>query len=71
MVKNTGFEKSLLPADYFDVMTSDIPFGNFKIHDPAYNKHNLNIHNYFIAKSLDTIKPEGCSSLHYHYLYNG
>jgi N12 class adenine-specific DNA methylase len=59
IVKNTGFEKSLLPADYFDVMTSNIPFGNFKIHDPAYNKHNLNIHNYFIAKSLDTIKPGG------------
>lgn len=59
IVKNTGFEKSLLPTDYFDVMTSNIPFGNFKIHDPAYNKHNLNIHNYFIAKSLDTIKPGG------------
>ncbi|MBZ2164167.1 N-6 DNA methylase [Alteromonas stellipolaris] len=58
-ITNTGYEKVVLPNDYFDVITSNIPFGNFKLHEPDYNHLNLSIHDHFIAKSLDKLKPGG------------
>ncbi len=58
-ITNTGYEKAVLPNDYFDVITSNIPFGNFKLHEPDYNHLNLSIHDHFIAKSLDKLKPGG------------
>ena len=45
--------------DFFDIVIGNVPFGQYKVNDPAYNKLNFNIHNYFLAKSLDQVRPGG------------
>jgi N12 class adenine-specific DNA methylase len=54
-----GFEKTVLPKDYFDLAISNVPFGDYKINDPEYNALDLRIHNYFFARSLDQVRPGG------------
>lgn len=58
-IKVDGFEKVSMPDNYFDMAIGNVPFGNFKLNDPRYNKLNLPIHNYFFAKSLDKVRPGG------------
>ena len=55
----TGFEKTNYPDNFFDVVVGNVPFGDYKIYDPKYNKYNFRIHDYFIAKSLDQVRPGG------------
>lgn len=55
----TGFEKTKYPDNFFDVVVGNVPFGDYKIFDPKYNKHNFRIHDYFIAKALDQVRPGG------------
>ena len=55
----TGFEKTNYPDNFFDVVIGNVPFGDYKIFDPKYNKHNFRIHDYFIAKALDQVRPGG------------
>lgn len=55
----TGFEKTNYPDNFFDVVVGNVPFGDYKIFDPKYNKHNFRIHDYFIAKALDQVRPGG------------
>ena len=45
--------------DFYDLAIGNVPFGPYKVHDPAYNKLNFNIHNYFFAKALDQVRPGG------------
>ena len=45
--------------DIFDVAVGNVPFGNYKVNDRAYNKLGFNIHNYFFAKALDQVRPGG------------
>ena len=45
--------------DFFDVAVGNVPFGNYKVNDWAYNKLGFNIHNYFFAKALDQVRPGG------------
>ena len=45
--------------DFFDVAVGNVPFGNYKVNDRAYNKLGFNIHNYFFAKALDQVRPGG------------
>ena len=45
--------------DFYDLAVGNVPFGPYKVHDPAYNKLNFNIHNYFFAKALDQVRPGG------------
>jgi N12 class adenine-specific DNA methylase len=54
-----GFEKARLPVNSFQVMTGNVPFGDFGVYDPKYADANLNIHNYFIVRGLDLLKPGG------------
>lgn len=54
-----GFESVQLQNNSFDVVIGNIPFNNIKISDPKYDEHNFLIHDYFIAKSLDVVKPGG------------
>lgn len=54
-----GFEQTSLPQDYFDLAISNVPFGDYKIHDPEFNHLDLRIHNYFLARSLDRVRPGG------------
>ena len=54
-----GFEKTELPDSFVDVAIGNIPFGNFKLSDKRYDKHNFLIHDYFFAKTLDKVRPGG------------
>jgi len=58
-----GFEKTAFPDHFFDMMVGNVPFNSIKVDDPRYNKHNFHIHDYFIAKSLDKIRPGGMMAL--------
>ncbi|MBQ8878981.1 MAG: DUF3849 domain-containing protein, partial [Lachnospiraceae bacterium] len=58
-VKITGFEKTDYPNDFFDVAVGNVPFGQYKVVDKAYDKHNFLIHDYFFAKTLDKVRPGG------------
>lgn len=54
-----GFEKTSFPDNFFDVVVGNVPFGDYKVFDPKYNKYNFKIHDYFLAKSLDQVRPGG------------
>ena len=45
--------------DFFDLAVGNVPFGQYKVNDPAYNKLGFNIQNYFFAKALDQVRPGG------------
>ena len=45
--------------DFFDIAIGNVPFGNYQVNDPAYNKLGFAIHNYFIAKAIDQVRPGG------------
>lgn len=54
-----GYENSTLPDSFFDCSFGNIPFGDFKLLDKKYDKHNFFIHDYFFAKTLDKVRPGG------------
>lgn len=54
-----GFEDSTLPDSFFDVAVGNVPFGNFKVMEKKYDKHNFLIHDFFFAKTLDKVRPGG------------
>lgn len=58
-IEITGFEKIKIPDNFYDLAISNVPFGDFKLHDPEYNKYHYNIHNYFFAKAIDKVRPGG------------
>lgn len=58
-IQNVGYENSELPDNFFDVVIGNIPFGSYKVSDKRYNNLNYNIHDYFIAKSLDKVRAGG------------
>nr|WP_325259171.1 LPD11 domain-containing protein [uncultured Oscillibacter sp.] len=53
-----GFEKTDR-RDFYDLAVGNVPFGQYHVNDPAYNKLGFNIHNYFFAKALDQVRPGG------------
>ena len=54
-----GFETMQFPDRFFDCVVGNVPFGNYKVPDKRYDRHNFLIHDYFIAKSLDLVRPGG------------
>ena len=58
-IEVTGFEHTTHPDQFFDLVVSNIPFNAIKVDDPKYNRHNFRIHDYFLAKSLDKLRPGG------------
>ena len=54
-----GFENTNFPNDFFDVVIGNVPFGQYKVNDPIYNKYNFLIHDFFFAKALDKVRPGG------------
>lgn len=54
-----GYENTNLPDSFFDVAIGNVPFGDFKVSDPKYNKYNWLIHDYFFGKTLDKVRPGG------------
>jgi hypothetical protein len=62
------FEDTRLPNNSFDMVIGNPPFADIKIADPEYSDPKLSLHNYFLVKSLDKLKPGGiavCISSHY------
>ena len=58
-----GFEEASLPDSFFDAVIGNVPFGDFKVADRKYDKHNFFIHDFFFAKSLDKLRPGGVMAL--------
>lgn len=54
-----GFEDTKLPDSFFDCAIGNVPFGQFKVPDKRYDKHNFLIHDYFFARTLDKVRPGG------------
>ena len=53
-----GFETTS-QRDFYDLAVGNVPFGNYKVNDKAYNQLGFSIHNYFFAKALDQVRPGG------------
>ena len=45
--------------DFYDLAVGNVPFGQYKVNDKAYNKLGFSIHNYFFAKAIDQVRPDG------------
>lgn len=58
-IRIQGFEDADYPDNFFDIAVGNVPFGDYKLHDKRYDKLNLNIHDYFFAKTLDKVRPGG------------
>ena len=54
-----GYEKTAFPDNFFDVGIGNVPFGQFHVPDKRYDRLNFPIHEYFIAKALDQVRPGG------------
>ena len=54
-----SFEETAFQDNSFDLMVTNIPFGGYTVFDPDYNKYNFYIHDYFLAKGIDKVKPNG------------
>jgi len=54
-----GFEETAYPDNFFDAAIGNVPFGDYKIYDPKYNRYNFLVHDYFLAKALDQVRPGG------------
>ena len=57
-IKVAGFETTDR-RDFYDLAVGNVPFGNYKVNDKAYNKLNFSVHNYFFAKAIDQVRPGG------------
>ena len=57
------FEEANIPDSFFDAVIGNVPFGDIRVNDRRYNKHNFLIHDYFFAKSLDKLRPGGVMAL--------
>ena len=57
------FEEATIPDSFFDAVIGNVPFGDIRVNDRRYNKHNFLIHDYFFAKSLDKLRPGGVMAL--------
>ncbi|SES64834.1 helicase-related protein [[Clostridium] polysaccharolyticum] len=62
-IQISGYEKSNLPYNFFDVAIGNIPFGDYKVFDEHYKKQNFKIHDYFLAKTVDKLRPYGIMAI--------
>ncbi|MDW5299209.1 MAG: SNF2-related protein [Sedimentibacter sp.] len=54
-----GYQDTEFQNNFFDVAIGNVPFGDYKVYDSEYSKYNLFIHDYFIAKTIDKVRPGG------------
>ena len=57
-IKVAGFETTDR-RDFYDLAVGNVPFGQYRVNDKAYNKLGFSIHNYFFAKAIDQVRPDG------------
>lgn len=62
-IQITGYEKASLPDSFFDAVVGNVPFGQYKVNDPAFNRYNFLIHDYFAAKNIDKLRVGGIQAL--------
>lgn len=58
-IRNESFADTPVQRNSFDLAVGNVPFGQGKLHDPSFNTGNHSIHNHFIIKSLEAVKPGG------------
>jgi len=58
-IREQPFEKSKLPNESFDLAISNVPFGDYTVHDPRWNKYKFPIHDYFFPAALEKVRPGG------------
>ena len=58
-VQVKGFEESIIPDNFYDLIASNVPFGDWKLFEERYEKFDANIHDHFFLKSADACKPGG------------
>ena len=58
-VQIKGFEDTSFPNDKFDIVVGNVPFGGYGVADSDYNRYNFKVHDYFLAKSVDKVRPGG------------
>lgn len=58
-IEVNGFEDTSLPDSFFDVIVGNVPFGDMKVYDTQFNKYKFKIHDYFMAKSIEKLRPGG------------
>jgi hypothetical protein len=58
-IRAQGFEAARLVEASFDLAISNVPFGDYKLHDPQFNDRNFLVHDYFFAKGLQQVRPGG------------
>ena len=58
-IREQPFEKSKLPDESFDLAISNVPFGDYTVHDAGWNDYKFPIHDYFFAAALDKVRPGG------------
>lgn len=58
-IKITGFEKTSYPNDFFDIAVGNVPFGQYRVPDRQYDRLGFPVHEYFLAKALDKVRPGG------------
>ena len=58
-IRAQGFETAAFGDGSFDLAISNVPFGDYKLHDPSFNEHNFLVHDYFFAKAAEKVRPGG------------
>ncbi len=62
-IRPQGFETAAFGDSSFDLAISNVPFGDYKLHDPSFNEHNFLVHDYFFAKTAEKVRPGGLLAL--------
>ncbi len=57
-----GYEKTDYSNDFFDIAIGNVPFGNYKVLDRQYDRYNFQIHDYFLAKTMDQLRAGGVAA---------
>ena len=57
--KRQGYEKADLPDNFFDLAIGNVPFGQYQVSDRRYDKLHFQIHDYFLAKTVDKLRVGG------------
>lgn len=58
-IRAQGYESAVLPNESFDLAISNVPFGDYKLHDPQFNDRNFLVHDYFFAKTVEHVRSGG------------
>lgn len=58
-ITHSGFEETVFSDNLFDLCITNVPFGEYSVNDSKYNKYKLNIHDYFLCKMIDKVRPGG------------